>query len=133
MKGVTFRITLMALVFTLIFTSLAFASTGTKGIGDDVIKVLQGEGESVLGDGVQNTIAGISMDAFNIARYIVIGVLVISLFLTFSKFSQAGDDPQLKARLKGKLLWTAGGLILAINFWAIYNFLTEINLGLKSK
>lgn len=130
MKSIISKTLLLTLIFVLAVGSFAFA--GTDKIGDDVVKALKGGGKSVLGDGVQETIAGISMDIWNIVRYVVMAGLLIGFFLTLYKFKDAGDNPQLKAQLKGRLLWTGGGLILAINFWTIYNFLSNsINLGLK--
>lgn len=124
-KGI---ILVLILAVMLSMSSFAFA----EGIGDDVVSALQGEGEGVMGEGVMNTVAGLSKDIFNIVRYIVIAFLVIKSFSIFSQFSNAGDNPQLKASLKSRLLWTAGGLVLALNFWGLYNFLANsINLGLS--
>lgn len=120
-------IVVLILTFVLSLGSMAYAG----GIGDDVINDLQGGGEGVMGDGVMNTVSGLSKDIFNIVRYIVIAALVIKSFTIFSQFSNAGDNPQLKASLKARLLWTAGGLVLALNFWGLYNFLANsINLGI---
>lgn len=118
---------ILIFVFMLSATSVVMA---TGDIGDDVVNDLQTGGEGVMGEGVMNTVSGLSKDVFNIVRYVVIAVLVIRAFMTFSQFSNAGDNPQLKAMLKSKLLWTAGGLVLALNFWNLYGFIAELNLGL---
>jgi hypothetical protein len=122
-------IMILVLTFVLSLGSMAFANSG---IADDVINDLQNrDGQGVMGEGVMNTVSGLSRDIFNIVRYVVIAILVIKAFTIFSQFSNAGDNPQLKASLKSRLLWTAGGIVLALNFWGIYNFLANsINLGL---
>lgn len=119
---------IMIFVFILSLTSMAMAA-GV--IGDDVVTDLKDGGTGVMGPGVMKTVSGLSKDIFNIVRYIVIAGLVIKAFMIFSQFSNAGDNPQLKAMLKSKLVWTAGGLVLALNFWNLYEFLARsINLGL---
>lgn len=122
-------ILLLILVMMLSLGSVVFANGA---IGNDVVQDLKGQGKTgVMGDGVMNTIAGLSRDIFNIVRYIVIAYLVIKAFSIFSQFSNAGDNPQLKASLKSRLLWTCGGLVLALNFWSLYNFVSSsINLGI---
>lgn len=124
-KGI---IMILILIIILSMGSIVLAN----GIADDVVNDLQNKGGSqVMGPEVMGTVAGLSTDIFNIVRYIVIAILVIKAFTVFSQFSNAGDNPQLKASLKSRLLWTAGGIVLALNFWGIYNFLANsINLGL---
>lgn len=118
------------LIIMLIFSTFLMMGSVAFGIGDDVVKALQGGTEGIIGDGVMKTIFGLSSDVFNIVRYTVIAILIIKAFAIFSQFSSAGDNPQLKASLKARLLWTAGGLVLALNFWSLYNFIASTNLGL---
>lgn len=118
----------LVLTFVLALGSVAFAGE----LGSDVVNDLQSGGEGVMGTEVMGTISGLSKDIFNIVRYIVIAGLVIKSFSIFSQFSNAGDNPQLKTSLKQRLLWTAGGLVLALNFWGLYNFISSsINLGFQ--
>ena len=120
----------MVFLLVLILVMSIGASVMAANIGQDVVDNLQSSGEGVMGKGVMNTVGGLSKDIFNIVRYVVIASLVIKAFSIFSQFSNAGDNPQLKASLKGRLLWTAGGLVLALNFWGLYNFLSNsIKLG----
>lgn len=130
MKRTMCKALILILIFTTILAigSMAFA---TGALGDDVVTDLKGGGaKGIMGQGVMDTVAGLSRDIFNIIRYIVIASLVIKSFGIFSQFSNAGDNPQMKASLKGRMLWTAGGLVLALNFWSIYNFISgSINLG----
>lgn len=128
MKSKIARLALIALVLVIVMVpAFSFADK----LGDDVVKELKSKKTGVMGSGVMNTVSGLSRDIFNIVKYIVIAYLVIKAFSIFTQFSNAGDNPQLKASLKARLLWTGGGLILAINFWPIYNFIAHsINLTL---
>lgn len=126
-KKAKFLILVLVLMMVMI-PSLSLASN--EKIGDDVVNELKSGKKGIMGDGVIDTVSGLSRDIFQIVKYIVIAYLVIKGFAIFSQFSNAGDNPQLKASLKSRLLWTAIGLILAINFWPIYNFISNgINLG----
>lgn len=122
MKKHISKIVLLVMIMSLIvgMSSIAFANDD---LGSDVIESLKGD-QGLMGDGAMSTIQKLSNDIFNIVRYIVIAYLVIKAFSFFSQFSNAGDQPALKASLKTKLLWTGAGLVLALNFWSIYNFIS---------
>lgn len=121
MKKPIHKISILIIVLLLILSigSLSLA----EGIGDDVIEGLKSKDGGMMGDGAMNTISKLSNDIFNVVRYIVIAYLIIKAFSFLSQFSNAGDQPALKAGLKTKMLWTTVGLVIALNFWSIYNFI----------
>lgn len=119
----------LVLVIILGMSGLALADGN---LGDDVVKALKSKDKGLMGDGAMSSIEKGSRDVFNIVRYFVIASLMITAFALFSQFSKAGDDPRLKASLKAKLAWTAGGLVLALNFWYIYSFVSKIVIDLST-
>ena len=129
MKRSLLKLMIFGLILVLILglSGLAFAADN---LGEDVINALKSKEKGLIEEGAMTNIQKLSRDIFNIIRYIVIAYLVIKLFGLFSQFSNAGDNPQLKASLKTRLLWTAGGLVLALNFWYLYSFISKIVISL---
>lgn len=125
MKSQYSKLLILVLVLVMVL------GTGSMVFANEVKDVLQSSEKGLMGDGAMNTIEKLSRDIFNIVRYIVIAYLVIKAFGFFSQFSNAGDNPQLKASLKSRLLWTVGGLVLALNFWNLYNFVADITISFK--
>ncbi len=71
---------------------------------------------------------GVSRDAFNIVRVVVITVLLVRAFRLYGDFIGAADNPSLKASIKTKAIWISAGLVFAINFWNILSFLSNIRI-----
>lgn len=78
-----------------------------------------------------NLLRGLSLDMFNIARYLVITTLLVRVFMMLMDFSHAGDNPQLKATIKSKVIWLGIGLIVALNFWPIYTEMARIMSNIR--
>lgn len=132
MKSRFSKLIVFMLIFVIVLSmsSLAFASDLGEETYTEVVDSLRSNDKGLMGPGAMDTIKKISRDIFNIVRYVVIAILVIKAFGYFSQFSNAADDPRLKASLKAKLLWTAGGIILALNFWNLYKFIADISITL---
>ncbi|MCQ4924837.1 hypothetical protein NE686_17175 [Tissierella carlieri] len=118
----------LILVMILGVSGLAFAATGN--LGDDVINALKSKEKGLIDEGAMTNIQKLSRDVFNVIRYFVIFILVVKLFSFISQFSNAGEDIHLRATLKKKLSWTAGGLVIALNFWNFYGFISKIVINL---
>lgn len=125
MKNRFSKLMVLLIIVTLLIGMGNIVFADGENLGDDVVNSLKSSEDGLMGEGAMTTIEKLSRDIFNIVRYIVIAYLVIKAFSFFSQFSNAGDQPQLKASLKTKLLWTAAGLVLALNFWSIYNFISS--------
>jgi len=78
-----------------------------------------------------NTLMGMSRDFLDIVRYIVVTALLVRMVMIFLDFSNAGDNPQLKASIKSKSIWLSLGIIFAINFWTIYRFTAGVMSNLS--
>lgn len=81
-------------------------------------KYLDGQGKAEL--------MGVSRDAFNIVRVIVVTIIMLKIFRLYGEFANAGENPAIKAKIKTKATWLALGLIFTINFWNIYSFLSKL-------
>lgn len=125
MKSKLLRIMVLIIIMSLLIGMSTMVFANNEDLGSDVIDGIQGKKGNIMGEGALNTISKLSNDIFNIVRYIVIAVLVIKAFSMFAQFSSAGDQPQVKAALKTKLLWAIIGLLLALNFWSIYGFIAK--------
>lgn len=124
MKKHILRLIILIFIMSLVIGMSTMAFANKDDLGGDVIKGIQ-TGKGLMDNKVTDVISNLSNDIFKIVRYIVIAYLVIKAFSFFSQFSNAGDNPQLKASLKTKLLYTGIGLVLALNFWNIYNFIAN--------
>ena len=81
---------------------------------------------SMLGSEGKQVIFGLSRDLFDIARYVVITGLIVRAVMLFVDFSNAGDNAQLVAQIKSKVLWLSLGIIFSTNFWQIYSYASRI-------
>lgn len=120
----------------LIILVLVLLTTSTITLAEDLNSLNQAIKDNAdvidsLGDG-RDILIGMSKDFFDIARYIIITGIIISVFLMYLDFGNAADNPQLVTKIKDKALWHVLGLLFTLNFWSIYNFvrgvLSKINL-----
>lgn len=81
-------------------------------------KYLKGEGKSEL--------IGLTRDIFNIVRVIVVTVILLSIFKLYGEFTNAANNPSVKASIKTKTIWLSAGLVFTINFWNIYSFIAKL-------
>lgn len=112
----------IVIILILLLTTVAFgedAETVSEDINSLSRAIKTTDSISLSGSG-GNLLKGLSLDLFNIARYLVITALLVRVIMLFMDFSNAGDNPQLKASIKSKAIWLSLGIIFAINFWSIY-------------
>lgn len=128
---------LLILIFTLSFFSCFFISSTVyaspdQGQLDEIKNTLTGQEQSrsVLGQEPKKVVLGLSKEVLDIFRVLVIAGLAITGFKAFSDFKHIDDNPQLKAKLKVKLMGIGVGILCVMNFWTIYDFLAKINIKL---
>lgn len=126
------RAVIILFVLILLSSSFVFAEEGS--IAEDLDSLNRAldsvNGIPLSGDGGR-VLMGMSRDFFNIARYIVITALLARMLMLFIDFSNAGDNPQLRATIKSKSIWLSLGIIFAINFWTIYRFTANVMYNLS--
>lgn len=76
----------------------------------------------VIGSDAKNKISGLGKDGMDIAMIIVSAIVIISGLWTTVKFTQAGDNPQQKAILKGVLIFHILGLVYLANYFGLLGF-----------
>lgn len=126
------RAVIILFVLILLSSSFVFAEEGSIAEDPDSLnRALDSvNGIPLSGDGGR-VLMGMSRDFFNIARYIVITALLARMLMLFIDFSNAGDNPQLRATIKSKSIWLSLGIIFAINFWTIYRFTANVMYNLS--
>lgn len=124
MKQRMCKILILSLVLAILIPSLVLASDTTN----DVITELQKDNTNGPLAKAKKEAKTFSSEIFNIVRIVVVAVLVIRLFILITQFSEAGDNPQVKASIKKRMAWLGGGIILAVNFWNLWNLFKGIKV-----
>lgn len=115
---------ILVLVALLLMSNLVYAekesynSLRTALNSNSGTKYLKGEGKSEL--------IGLTRDIFNIVRVIVVTVILLSIFKLYGEFTNAANNPSVKASIKTKTIWLSAGLVFTINFWNIYSFIAKL-------
>lgn len=129
----TRKTVIIAMVLILLFSGFAYAEedeVATENLNSLKTAIKNSEGIPLSTSGGR-ILVGMSRDLFNVARYVVITALLIRLLMMFVDFSNAGDNPQLKATIKSKSVWLSLGVIFALNFWSIYTFTANVMSNLS--
>lgn len=124
MKQRMCKILILSLVLAILIPSLVLASDTTN----DVITELQKDNKNGPLAKAKKEAKTFSSEIFNIVRIVVVAVLVIRLFILITQFSEAGDNPQVKASIKKRMAWIGVGIILAVNFWNLWNLFKGIKV-----
>ncbi|MCK9470649.1 MAG: hypothetical protein M0Q88_02720 [Bacilli bacterium] len=123
------KILMLLLVLILVIGLSSFALAGGDDLKtDDIVDAIKGKGGGLMGPGLENTSKKLMNDIFNIVRLFVIGGLVIRGFFYIGGIQEAAEQPQQKSILKKRLLYTVIGIVIALNFWRIYNWIAGINI-----
>lgn len=119
------------LLIALIIFNCSFSYAQDLNSLNSAIKANSNVVGKISGQG-KNTLIGMSKDLFDVARYTVIAFMIIKILLMLADFSNAGDKPEIKAKIKIKATWLALGVVFSVNFWSLFNFargiLSRINL-----
>jgi hypothetical protein len=121
------RAVVIAMILVLLLSGVAFGvdEVITEDLNSLSNAVKNTESLPLTGNG-GDLLRGLSKDLFNIARYLVITMLLVKVLMLFMDFSNAGDNPQLKALIKSKTIWLGLGIIVAINFWTVYGEIARV-------
>ncbi len=123
---------LLALILVLGISTLALANDDLR--TDDIIGGIRDSSDNagLMGDGLKDTGTKLMNDIFNIVRIAVIGLLIIKTFSYIGSIQGAADNPQEQRILKRRLLFSALGILLALNFWRIYAWISTISINIGS-
>lgn len=122
-KKTKFILMVIVLLFVTSLTSLVYAEEDLNSLRNALnnnsgIKYLKGQEKKELMD--------IIRDITNIVRIVVEVFLLLRLFKLSVYFRLAYDSPTVKSVIRIKAFNIFAGLIFAINFWNIFEFLAKL-------
>lgn len=117
------KIVLIAAILILLVSYVSFASVPEEDL-NSLSSAIKSNPADLSSTG-RNALVGIGGDFLNIARYIVITTLLVRMVMLFIDFTNAGDNPQVRATIKSKTIWLSLGIVFAVNFWTVYRFMAN--------
>lgn len=116
----------MATVFiamSVFMTSAAIMPTVTAHAVDlgSVLDGIQGDKNNVLGDEPKKKVQGLSNDMIELSLTVIVGIMSVAGLYTAFLFHGA-EEPQKKAKLKGRLIGIVGGIIFLASYLGALKF-----------